>query len=231
MSISFLQYVLVATVGTTTEGDGMLQPHQVAVDKQELRRLHRLTGAMLGGVAPAGGSAVVTEAVPYAVPDVGREELECPVCLRRFKTNYRLRRHMDIHKGSGYPCSSCHKSLSSNKMLRQHEAACKQGRKHTCASCNREYSSLQILKTHERVQHGAAQPQPGQSFLCPYCGKAYKVKKSMREHMGVCAQNPSRKGPYYCRVEGCPKARHAFSRVKNLNSHMAGAHGWKERRE
>ena len=101
---------------------------------------------------------------------------------------------MDIHKGSGYPCSSCHKSLSSNKMLRQHEAACKQGRKHTCAFCNREYSSLQILKTHERVQHGASQPQPGQSFLCPHCGKAYKVKKSMREHMGICAQNPSRKG-------------------------------------
>ena len=81
MSISFLQYVLVATVGTTTEGDGMLQPHQVAVDKQELRHLHRLTGAMLGGVAPAGVSAVVTKAVPYAIPDVGWEELECPVCL------------------------------------------------------------------------------------------------------------------------------------------------------
>ena len=182
---------------------------------------------MLGGVVPAGGP-VVAETVPYAVPDVGREELKCPVCHWQFKTNYRLRRHMDVHKGSGYPCSSCHKSLTSYKMLRQHEAACKLGRKHTCALCNKEYSSLQILKTHEKVQHGAAQPQPGQSFPCPHCGKAYLVKKSMREHVGTCVQNPSRKGPYYCRVEGCPKARHPFSRIKNLNSHMAGAHGWKE---
>ena len=138
---------------------------------------------------------------------------------------------MDIHKVSGHPRSSCHKSLSSRKMLRQHKAACKQGRKHICALCNKEYSSAQILKTHEKMCHRAAQPQPGQSFPCPYCGKAYLVKKSMREHVGTCAQNPSRRGPYFCRVEGGPKARHPFSRMKNLNSHLSGAHGWKYLRE
>ena len=108
----------------------------------------RLIGAMLGGVVPAGGP-VVAETVPYAVPDVGQEELKCPVCHQQFQTNYGLQRHMDIHKGSGYPCSSCHKSLTSYKMLRQHKAACKLGRKHTCALCNKEYSSLQILKTED----------------------------------------------------------------------------------
>ena len=40
----------------------MLQPHQMAVDKQELRRLHHLTGAMLGGVVPAGGPVVAETA-------------------------------------------------------------------------------------------------------------------------------------------------------------------------
>ena len=94
-------------------------------------------------------------------------------------------------------------------------------------SATQEYSSLQILKTHEKVQHGATQPQLGQSFPCPHCGKTYLVKKSMREHVGTCVQNPSRKGPYYCRVEGCPKARHPFSRIKNLNSHM-GRSSWLE---
>ena len=48
---------------------------------------------------------MVAETVPYAVPDVGQEELKYPVCHWQFKTNYRLQRHMDIHKGSGYPCS------------------------------------------------------------------------------------------------------------------------------
>ena len=174
---------------------------------------------------------MVAAAVPYTVPDVGHEDRKCPVCHQQFKTNYRLRRHMDIHKGSGHPCSSCHKSLLSHKMLGQNKATCKQGRKHICTLCNKEYSSAKFLKTHEKVHHGATQPQPGQSFPCPHCGKAYLVKKSMREHVGTCAQNPSRRGPYFCRVKGCPKVRHPFSRMKNLNSHLAGAHSWKEHRE
>ena len=56
--------------------EGVLQPHQMAVDKQELRQLHHLTGAMLGEVVPVDGP-VVAESVPYAVLDVG---LKCPVC-------------------------------------------------------------------------------------------------------------------------------------------------------
>ena len=51
---------------------------------------------MLGGVVPAGGP-VVAETVPYAVLDVGQEELKCPVCHWQFKTNYRLR------KAHGHP--------------------------------------------------------------------------------------------------------------------------------
>ena len=42
-------YFSAAMVGTSTEGEGVLQPHQMAVDKQELRQLLHLTGAMLGG--------------------------------------------------------------------------------------------------------------------------------------------------------------------------------------
>ena len=88
MSITF-SYFSAVMVGTSTEGEVVLQPHQMAVDKQELRWLHHLTGAMLGGVVPAGGP-VVAETVPYTVPDVGWEELKCLVCHWQFKTNYRL---------------------------------------------------------------------------------------------------------------------------------------------
>ena len=119
-------------------------------------------------------------------------------CHQVFKTNHHLRRHMDIHKGSGYPCNKCHKSLSSRKMLRQHEAACKQRCKHTCGTCGREYSSVQILKQHKKVSHGAGRPLQDEVFVCPYCQKAYNVEKSMREHASTCAQNPTRKGPYFC---------------------------------
>ena len=49
----------------------------------------------------------------------------------------------------------------------------------------------------------------------------------MQEHAGVCEQNPDRKGPYFCRVEGCSKAQHLFQKMKNLNHHMDRAHGWR----
>ena len=39
--------------GTSTDEGAVLEPHQVAVDCQELKRLHCLMGAMLGGSAPA----------------------------------------------------------------------------------------------------------------------------------------------------------------------------------
>ena len=166
--------------------------------------------------------------MPYTLPTVGCQEVKCPVCHQVFKTNHHLRRHMDIHKGSGYPCNKCHKSLSSRKMLWPHEAACKQGHKHTCGTCGREYSSVQILKQHKKVSHGAGCPLLDEVFVCPYCQKAYNVKKSMREHASTCAQNPTRKGPYFCQVEECPRVQHPFQCIKNLNSHMASAHGWKE---
>ena len=190
-------YFTGTSVGNSTEGGEVLEPHQVAVDKQELQHLHHLTGALLGGTTPT-TAGVAAESVLYTLPTMGHQKVKCPVCNQVFKTNHHLRRHMDIHKGSGYPCGKCHKSLSSRKMLQQHEAACKQGCKHTCGTCGREYASVQILKQHQKVSHGAGCPLQDEVFVCPHCQKAYNVKKSMREHASTCAQNPARKGPYFC---------------------------------
>ena len=209
----------------------MLEPHQVAVNCQELRRLHHLTGAMLGGSAPAAAAGAPSEAVPYALPTVGREEKKCPICHQMFKTAHRMRRHMDVHQGTGYPCSKCHKSLSSRKMLRQHEQACKQGRRYNYDVCQKSYASWSILKQHKKVAHGTGDLEPDEAFLYPYCDKRYGVKKSMREHAGVCEKNPNCKGPYFCHVEGCPSASHPCQKMKNLNHHMDQAHGWRECQE
>ena len=135
---------------------------------------------------------------------------------------------MDVHKGTGYPCSKCHKSLSSRKMLRQHEQACKQGKRYDCDICQRSYASQSILKQHKKVAHGTGAPEPDEAFFCPHCDKRYGVKKSMREHAGVCKKNPNHKGPYFCYVEGCPSAGHPFQKMKNLNHHMDWVHGWRE---
>ena len=89
-------------VGMNTDEGVVLKPHQMVVDCQELRRLHHLTGAMLGGTAPAAVGAP-TESMPYSLPAVGRDDTKCPVCHQVFKMAHRMRWHMDVHKGMGYP--------------------------------------------------------------------------------------------------------------------------------
>ena len=108
--LTILSIFVGTSVGMSTDEGAVLEPHQVAVDHQELKRLHHLKGAMLGGSAlPTAGTP--SEAMPYTLPTVGRDDKKCLVCHQVFKTAYRMRRHMDVQKGTGYPCSKCHKSV------------------------------------------------------------------------------------------------------------------------
>ena len=88
---------------------------------------------------------------------------------------------------------------------------------------------VQGMRQHQKAKHGADTPEHGDNFVCPYCNKGYRIKKSWPEHKPYCEQNPNHKGPYYCMVAGCPASDHPFTRVRNLNFHMSNMHGWKER--
>ena len=106
--------------------------------------------------------------------------------------------------------------------------SCVQGAGYNCEVCGCKYATKQGRRQHMRAIHGPDCPAPGKVFICPHCGKQYAVKNSMREHTTICSQNPDRKGPFYCRVEGCKSWDHAFNQVKNLNAHISSCHGWKE---
>ena len=103
--------------------------------------------------------------------------------------------------------------------------------RYDCDVCQKSYARQSILKQHKKVAHGTGAPEPDKAFSSPYCDKRYGVKKSMREHAGVCEKNPNHKGPYFCHVEGCPSASHPFQKMKNLNHHMDWVHGWRECQE
>ena len=178
------------SVGTSTEAGTVLEPHQVAVDNQMLRRLHQLTGALIGGTAPPPGM-FPAESLPYTLPTVDRGDNKCPVCHQIFKTNHHLRHHMDIHKGTGYPYSKCHKSLSSRKMLRQDKKACKEGWHHVYDTCSKLYASAQILRQHVKVKHGAGCPELDEVFHCPHCQKDYGGEE---DHVGASRGVPSEAG-------------------------------------
>ena len=205
-------------------------PEEVIMKKAALVTVHKQMAALVRGEdlpASQPGAREVQDG-PYVVPAVGGEDTKCPICHSVFMTFYQLREHMDVHRGEQFPCGNCSKLLASCRMLKAHQKGCIQGSKFICEGVWLEYATKQGLRQHTRVSHGPEQPAPDEVFICPFCAKQFGVKKSMREHITTCSQNPAKKGPFFCHVEGCKSCNHPFSRMKNLNAHMASCHEWKE---
>ena len=129
---------------------------------------------------------------------------------------------MLTHTGdTGFSCSRCGKILASKVTLDMHLEGCGKAKRHFCMECNWGYASKQALVAHMKAKHG---PEPAPADLvCPTCGRAFKIVKTMREHLAV------HRGPYPCLVEGCSDG--PFSLPKCLNHHMAVKHGFSARRE
>ena len=200
-------------------------PEEVIVKKAALVTVQKQMAALVRGEDLP---AREVQDVPYVVLAVGGEDTKCPICHLVFMTPYQLGEHMDVHRGEQFPCGNCSKLLASHRMLKAHQKGCIQGSKFICEECGQEYATKQGLRQHTKVTHGPEQPALDEVFVCPFCAKRFGVKKSMREHITTCSQNPAKKGPFFCHVEGCKSCNHPFSRMKNLNAHMASCHGWKE---
>ena len=122
----------------------------------------------------------------------------------------------------------CGKVLVNKKMWSRHTKACVCSSKVACLDCGKQYASSQGMKQHHKAKHGADSPEVDECFICPYCDKGFMVRKTWVEHKPYCSENPNKKGPYYCRVAGCPVTDHPFTWMRNLNLHMSNMHGWKE---
>ena len=207
------------------------QPAQdeVVVKKRALKRVKQQVSALICGEdLPEGAQAREIAEVPYQIPSVSREAKVCPICQKAFKSHHRLMVHMGVHRGEKFPCDKCGKVLATRKMYRVHTKACVQGKKVACPDCGQEFSSKQGMKQHHKAKHGVEAPEPGVGYSCPFCQKVYRICKTWIEHKPYCVNNPDHKGPFFCRVPGCPSADHPFTRVRNLNLHMSNIHGWKE---
>ena len=129
---------------------------------------------------------------------------------------------MLTHTGdTGFSCSRCGKILASRVTRDMHLEGCGRAKRHFCMECNQGYASKQALVAHMKAKHG---PEPApEDLVCPTCGRAFKIVKTMRKHLAV------HRGPYPCLVEGCSDS--PFSLPKCLNHHMVVKHGFSARRE
>ena len=194
----------------------------IKVPKKDLKRAQNIIKDMLAGRKARWGTVASREDIPFSVPKVQAGETSSQLCHQSFSSTRSLRHHMLTHTGdTGFSCSRCGKILASRVTLDMHLEGCGRPKRHFCMECNRGYASKQALVAHMKAKHG---PEPArEDLVCPTCGKAFKIMKTMREHLAV------HRGPYPCLVEGCSDG--PFSLPKRLNHHMAVKHGFSARRE
>ena len=192
--------------------------NKVVVKKRALWRMKQQMLALLQREdLPEGAQDREVAEAPYEVPSVPREETTCSVCRQSFKSYHRVRVHMGVHRGEKFPCGKCGNVLASKHYWRDHTQSCVEGKTVACPVCKKPFASAQSMRKHHKAQHGADSVVPQGGFVCPFCGKSFQVKKTWSEHKPYCANNPDKKGPYFCRVTGCMAADHPFPRIRNLN--------------
>ena len=93
--------VLSAEVRSMAAATGLIPgPEEVIMKKAVLVTVQKQMAALVRGEDLL---AREVQDVPYVVPVVGGEDTKCPICHLVFMTSYRLREHMDVHRGSNSP--------------------------------------------------------------------------------------------------------------------------------
>uniref|UniRef100_A0A182M3E2 Transcription factor grauzone n=2 Tax=Anopheles culicifacies TaxID=139723 RepID=A0A182M3E2_9DIPT len=130
----------------------------------------------------------------------------CDTCGKTFISKSNLNYHLTTHQPKvlhQVQCEHCGKWLKNKLCLRKHMLQHSQVR-HGCDQCDYTTVNIQSLQNHRRVQHTDIKP-----FECSTCGKSFKLKSNLREHLAqhqleqkysceFCSRRFTSKSNYYC---------------------------------
>ena len=79
-------------------------------------------------------------------------DVECPTCLKKFKSTILLNKHIKVHK-SEHLCNVCNKSSVSKQTLSRHATVHDANKRDTfkCDKCNNVFSTHGSLNTYEKI--------------------------------------------------------------------------------
>ncbi|XP_063372013.1 myoneurin-like [Cydia amplana] len=84
-------------------------------------------------------------------------KFQCEVCKKRFRTKHWMRDHVDwIHHGL---------------------------KKYSCSCCSASFGAFTSLRRHAARKHEQRAAAPRDTHVCDLCGKTFKVKTSLEEHL------------------------------------------------
>lgn len=138
----------------------------------------------------------------------------CPICSKRFPTQWLLNTHVRGHKDSGHFCSQCRYRTHSAAHLRAHVTRVhgknEDGIK--CEFCDERFQTQQSIQDHWSDVHGI-----DSEYQCQLCPLKTADKIQMRKHMKQCHSNY---GPEF----KCDECHLIFQDQSSLNMHVLGTH-------
>lgn len=135
----------------------------------------------------------------------------CTVCNKLFRTNYKLRVHMETHaeNNAKFICSfeSCRKAFKSRIGLQEHAAKHTGNFNFTCEICNKQFFLRSYFVAHKRIHSKSGQ----KTFSCSLCTKIFKSKQNLIDHENC------HLGLKYFKCETCEKS---FTTKTHLDTHL-----------
>lgn len=134
----------------------------------------------------------------------------CTVCNKLFRTNYKLRVHMETHDNNAkFICTfeGCNKAFKSKIGLQEHAAKHTGNYNFTCEVCQKQFLLQSYFVAHQRIHSNANQKK----FSCSLCPKTFKSKQNLIDHENC------HLGLKYFKCEVCQKS---YTTKTHLDIHM-----------
>lgn len=135
----------------------------------------------------------------------------CTVCNKLFRTNYKLKCHMEIHNenNSKYICNflNCNKAFKSKIGLQEHSARHTGSFNFTCEVCQKKFLLRSYFLAHQRI-HSKDRLKVFQCSLCP---KTFGSKQNLIDHEAC------HLGMKYYKCNMCEKS---FTTKTHLDGHL-----------
>ncbi|XP_053674583.1 transcription factor grauzone-like [Anopheles nili] len=144
----------------------------------------------------------------------------CATCGKEFRTKRAMERHIKEHLGlelnEKVQCHLCEKWFNGKYNLKKHIRFIhiEQGQDFQCDICHHKYPNTRALVYHKQRVHVE------EKFECEYCGKRFKRKIYLKEHIASHTRQPL----YSCEI--CDST---FNSNGNLYAHRRNKHAaeWK----
>ena len=107
--------------------------------------------------------------------------LICPYnnCKKTFINNYRLKTHLNIHKGiKSFVCNICNKKFTENGTLLTHYVTHSNIKPFKCDICEYQFKTVPQLKNHYKNSHHIIN-----FYKCVFCNKNFKLKAEYKHHL------------------------------------------------